>query len=173
MLNQEFDDYSQLDSEKKTFYINMSIKAGIFCGILAVFFAILVVFSLLGRKSWRVGLGNEIERVFEETSYSEYSVGEYVKLNSIMSFNCAVYRALPFTKKDSDAYAVIVRTPTLYGPVALVYVYETKRPDATFIGFAQINERLEGSVKNASLNSQVRYWAGKIPEIIATKKEGN
>ena len=172
MLNQEFEDYSQVNSEKKTFYKNISIKAGIFCGILAVFFAILVAFSLLGRKSWRVGLSNEIEKVFEEKSYSEYSVGEYVKLNSIMSVNCAVFKALPFTKKDFDSYAVIIRTPTLYGPVAAVYVYETKRSEATFIGFARINERIDGSIRNAALNSQVRYWAGKIPEIIAKKKEG-
>lgn len=172
MLNQEFEDYSQVNSEKKTFYKNMSIKAGVFCGILAVFFAILVLFSLLGRKNWKAGMRHEIERVFEEKSYAEYFVGEYVKINSIMSVNCAVFNAQPSVKKDSPAYAVIIRMPTLYGPVAAVYVYETKKSEAAFIGFAQINERLVESLKNASFNSQVKYWGKKIPEIVATKKEG-
>lgn len=168
MLNQEFDELTLATSEKKIFYKNMSIKAGIFCGILAVFFGLLVTFSLLGRKSWRSGLKHEIERVFSENSYSEYSVGEYVRLDSAMNVNCAVFNAESEVKKDFESYAVIIRFPTLYGPVAAVYVHESKKTEATFIGFAQINSRLSDSIKSATMNSQVAYWATKIPSITAT-----
>lgn len=172
MLNQEFDELSQNISKKKLFYKNMSIKAGIFCGILAVFFGLLVAFTLLGRKSWRTGMGREIEKLFAEKSYSTYSVGKYIKLNSTMTVNCAVYEAVSPEKKDYDSFAVIIRMPSLYGPIACVYIYESKKTEAQFIGFAQINDRVEEPLKNAAMHSQIKYWGKKIPAITAAAKEG-
>lgn len=171
MLNQDNDKLSQVSSEKKQFYKTISIKAGIFSGILILFFMILLLFSILGRKSWRVGLSTQIEKVFNENSISEYSIGEYVHLNSIMSVNCAVYRANTVSKRTYDSYAIIIRIPTLYGPVAAVYIYEEKKSKAEFIDFAQINDMISDSIKNVTLNSQIEYWAKKIPQIISTTKE--
>lgn len=159
-------------SGNSVFYKQMYIKAGIVCGILVVFLSILILVSLLARKSWRTGLRNEIEKVFAENSVTEYSVGEYLKLNSNISFICSVYRAEKVSKGNNDSYAVIVRVATLYGPVAAVYVYEATRQEANFIGFAQLNDRVVESVKNATMNSQVLYWSKKIPAIVKTASKG-
>ena len=172
MLNDELEEYTEnelkQESAKKLFYKKLAIKAGIFCGMLTVFFGILITAAYFGRKSWRTGLRTEIEKVFAQNSFTEYSVGENVKLNSTLAVNCSVYKAESVEKKDFDAYALIIRMPTLYGPVGSVYVYETKKSQTQFIGFAQIKGAINQSVQNAALNSQVKYWGQKIPKIIAT-----
>ncbi|MCI7577483.1 MAG: hypothetical protein MST12_04440 [Spirochaetia bacterium] len=151
----------------KMFYKKISIRAGIFCGILVVFFGLLVTLSLVSRKSWRTGLRSEIGKVFLLNSISEYSVGEYVKVNSGMTVNCAVYKlnSVEDNKKSYD-YAVIIRVPTLYGPMAAVYLFSRSNGNVIFVDFAQLDVPVSKSVKNSSMNSQIAYWAGKIPAIV-------
>lgn len=158
---------------KKIFYKKISIKAGIFCGILVILFGLLVTLSLVSRNSWRTGLRNEIEKVFALNSISEYSVGEYVRLNSGMSVNCAIYKvnSVDENRKSFD-HAVIIRVPTLYGPMAAVYLYNCTNGKVDFVDFAQLDVPVSKSVKNSSMNSQIAYWADKIPVIVKNLDEG-
>lgn len=173
MLNARLEDIEfESSNEKKLFYKHLAIRSGIFCGMLVVFFGLLVTFTLLGRKSWRSGLGNEIKKVFAENHIEGYEVGDYLRLSTSISVNCGVFSLVPVDPKKSEkAYCVIVRVPTLYGPVAAVYLYKDGRDSSDFVDFAQLNGPVSKAINSAALNSQISYWAEKVPAIIACVQE--
>lgn len=159
-------------NEKKLFYKKLLIKSSIFCGILVVFFCLLLSFTLMGRKSWKNGLRNEIQTVFTENSFTEFSPGEYVRIKNNTTVSCGVYKAVSSEQKIlSGKYAVIIRVPTIFGPVAAVYTFEKGKSNADFIGFAHIKAPFSDTVKNTSVNMQVGYWGGRIPAIVDSEIE--
>ena len=156
----------EISNERKLFYKKILIKSGIFCGILCVFFGLLLSFTLLGRKSWRNGLKNEIQTVFESYGLNDFSVGEYVRIKNNTTVSCAVYKMLKEKKETPGKYAVIIRVPTVFGPMAAVYTFEKGKSEGKFIGFAHVKTRASKTVIDASLNMQIVYWGKRIPAIV-------
>lgn len=167
MPNESTEDM-EYNNEKKVYYQRLLKKAGIFCGILVFFFCFLLLFVVLAKSSWRTGLANQIQKVFEINGITQYSVGEYVRIKSPMTVNCAVYKANSVTDENTNPknYAVIIRFPTIFGPVAGVYLYREKKHRVDFVDFAQINGPVSDAIKDSAMRSQVEYWADKIPAIV-------
>ncbi len=161
------DEIETVDNEKKLFYKMLLVKCGIFCGILAGFFAVLVLFTLLGRNSWKNGLKKETAQVLKENGVENIELGNWVKIRSALTVSVSVYEAFG-ENSESEKYAVIVRVPTLYGPVPAVYVYSA--PDSVeFIGFSHIAGKTNAHIKDNSINSQIEYWKNRIPAVVRTK----
>ena len=85
----------------------------------------------------------------------------------MLTVSVSVYEAFS-GNAENEMYALIVRVPTLYGPVPAVYIYSNKN-GAEFIGFSHIAGKTNFHIKENSENSQIEYWKNKIPAIINTK----
>ncbi len=166
-----------LNSENKEnessndFYISLLKKWGIFAGFLTAAFLISLLFTYLGRSSWEKSLRKNVEKVYSTYSENKYKVGDYIKVKTPLMTNVAVYSlSADDMKEDDEVYAVIARIPTLYGPVAAVYHYDSQASDsASFIDFANVSGEMKEKVANAAMNSQIEYWSKKIPKIISLK----
>lgn len=164
------DEIETVDNEKKLFYKTLLIKCGIFCGILAGFFAVLVLFTLLGRNSWKNGLKKETSQVLKDNGIENIQLGNWVKIKTALTVSVSVYEAISENTEntENEMYAVIIRVPTLYGPVPAVYIYSDKN-GAQFIGFSHIAGKTNSHIKASSENSQIEYWKNKIPVILNSK----
>lgn len=161
------DEIETVDNEKKLFYKTLLIKCGIFCGILAGFFAVLVLFTLLGRNSWKNGLKKETSQVLKDNGIENIQLGNWVNIKTALTVSVSVYEAIS-ENTENEMYAVIIRVPTLYGPVPAVYIYSDKN-GAQFIGFSHIAGKTNSHIKASSENSQIEYWKNKIPVILNSK----
>lgn len=157
----------RLDNEAKKILKNFSVFFGIIFGMCVI----LVVFTLLARNSWRAGLAVEVQKVLDSYSEAQFTVGKYVDLNSNLSTGTAVYSLI---KKDSHKaskyYGVIVRIPSILGPVPAVFIYSQEN-GVTFAGYAVDNGRAEITVSMPIISNVMNYWEAMIPKII--EKTGN
>ncbi|MBP3366893.1 MAG: hypothetical protein J6K96_07880 [Treponema sp.] len=156
------------EPEEQFLYREMLIKCGIFCGILAGIFGILVLFTLLGRNSWKTGLKEKIVQVLNDNLIEGYELTGWVRLRSGLTASASAYSV---SSKDGAQYAVIIRIPTLYGPVPAVYTCSSLEEDARFIGFADMNEEISLRIESASLHSQIEYWGRRLPEFLKTAEK--
>ena len=161
------DEIETVDNERKLFYKTLLIKCGIFCGILAGFFAVLILFTLLGRNSWKNGLKKETAQVLEDNAIENIQLGNWIKIKTALTVSVSVYEAFS-EDTENEMYAVIIRVPTLYGPVPAVYIYSSKN-GAKFVGFSHIAGKTNSRIKMNAENSQIEYWKNKIPAIINSK----
>lgn len=165
MLEEDISENDSLPADR-FFYREMLIKCGIFCGILAGIFAVLVLFTLLGRNSWKAGLKEKIAQVLNDNLIEGYELTSWVRLRSGLTTSASAYSV---SSKDGSAhYALIIRIPTLYGPVPAVYTCSSSQSPARFIGFAGMNEAASLRIESAALHSQIEYWGKRIPEFLET-----
>lgn len=139
----------------------------VFFGIIFGMTAILVVFTLVSRTSWETGLAYDVQSVLNEYSDGEYTVGKYLHLQSAFSTSSAVYSLL---KKDGNGqgryYGVMVRIPSIVGPVPAVFVYSEK-DGVQFAGYA-VDMGKVGAASAISVSSGIMaYWERLIPEIVS------
>lgn len=155
----------------KDFYIFLLKKWGIFAGFITTAFLLGLLFVFLGRNSWKNSLRKNVEKVYSNYAENKYTVGEYIKVKTPLMTNVAVYSLTAEDVKEDDyVYAVIARIPTLYGPVAAVFHYDSQNSDkAQFVDFANISGEMKGKIADAAVNSQIEYWAKKIPAITALR----
>ena len=146
-----------------TFYREQFIKLGLFSAITVVLAGLLVFFTLISRNSWRNGLRDKINSVLEENSVS-IRAGEWVKLSSSLNFQVSAYKAE--SDRDEGMYAVILRTQSLYGPLASVYTFDSKKDRVVFAGYADIPPKIKDTLTDIAGKNQNDYWEKKIPSII-------
>ncbi len=152
---------SQEEHVSSAFYKKMLSKCGIFAVILFVMLMILVFFVHLGKKSWEKGLKKEIENVLQEKDLTQYVVGKNRKIDSIISTQ-AIFFENDASSQDR-IYFALIRVPTLFGPQAAVYVYNKTREQVSFVGFANVPQKIEAKIIDASEKSQIEFWRNKIP----------
>ena len=158
----------RLTPEEKQLYKRLLITFGVFTGLLLVFFAVLVLFVSAGRASWERGLTAQVAGVVREQAL-EYELGSLEAVSSPFAVSCA---AVPLYNAGSrEAVAVILRVATLYGPQAAVYLYRDGATEAEFLTFLTLNEKTEQAIRSSAANSQLAYWARRIPRILATGRE--
>lgn len=157
----EIDNKITLDPVFKKQLVQYGIATGIFCFL----FFVLLVSTVLSRKSWEKGLKYQLDSVY--ASYdSDYEVGEFEVIDNPFSVSCACY-SLSKEHDDSKFHAVIIRIQTVFGPLPAVYTYKEGDDEADFVGFVSLNKRIETTVVNNARYSQIAYWGKRIPSIIA------
>ena len=152
----------RLDHETKKNLKTFSVFFGMIFGICVI----LVLFTLLSRNSWKSGLALEMQRVLDSYSEAQYTVGKYVELSSSLSSSTDVCSLLKKDeRKNQKYYGVIIRIPSILGPVPAVFIY-TEDSGVTFAGYAVDNGRAEGTVSKQISSNVMNYWENLIPKII-------
>lgn len=138
----------------------------VFFGIIFAMCVLIVIFSLIARNSWKTGLAVEVQKVLDTYNESHYTVGKYIDLDSNLSTSAAVYALL---KKDvvksQKYYGVIVRTPSILGPIPAVFIYNEEK-GVTFVGYAIDNGKASDTVDRQIASNVMNYWENMIPLII-------
>ncbi|MBR1535981.1 MAG: hypothetical protein IJ630_03480 [Treponema sp.] len=160
--------FNKINIEEKT---KRSLKIfSIFFGMIFGMTAILVTLTLASRSSWKLGLAFEMQQVLERYDEGTYTVGKNIPLSSNISTSAAVYSLL---KKDMKAnerhFGVIVRIPSILGPVPAVFIYseKNKKSDIKFAGYALDNGKATSMIKIQSSSNVMKYWEDMIPKIIS------
>lgn len=154
--------------KKEISYGNFFKSYGIFLGILAVFFGLLIYLSVLSQKSWRNNLRNSVSIVLNENEPESWNVGNFCPIQSPISFNSACYEIQ--NKKNGEYYkAIILRVQTFYGPLSAVFTID-KDNVVEFKGYSSLHGRVANQIENSNSNKRINYWKSKIPEIIQYTK---
>ncbi|MBR1404481.1 MAG: hypothetical protein IJ558_09910 [Treponema sp.] len=152
----------QLKPEVKKYLIIFATFFGIIFGITAI----LVTMTLVSRNSWKTALAQEMQVVLDDYSHGSFSVGKYLELNANISTSSAVYSLL---KKDGNQtekyYGVIVRVPSILGPVPAVFIYNEKK-GVTFAGYASDLGKAGTTIQLSLSSGVMNYWEHMIPKIL-------
>lgn len=156
----------RLDRESKRILKNFSIFFGFIFGMCMI----LVLFTVLAHSSWKTGLAQSVQNVLDSYQEQRYTVAGYVELDSTISVSTAVYSLY---KKDSNKnkkyYAVIMRIPSILGPLPSVFIYNEEE-GVHFAGYALDNEKASGTADIQITSNIMNYWEKMIPQIIKKAK---
>ena len=153
----------RLDNETKKILKIFSIFFGMIFGMCML----LVIFTVLARNSWKSGLALEVQHVLDSYPEAQYTVGKYLELDSTLSASTAVYSLLKKDdRKNQKYYGIIVRIPSILGPVPAVFVYN-ENTGVRFAGYAIDNGKASDTVVKQISNSVMNYWENMIPKIIS------
>lgn len=137
-----------------------------FFGIIIAFTVLLVIFTLIARNSWKNGLAIEMQRVLDSYPEATYTVSRNLQLDSALSSNVAVYSLLKKDeRKNQMYYGIIVRIPSLLGPLPAVFIYN-ENSGVSFVGYAIDNGKAEVIVEKQISSTIMNYWEDMIPKII-------
>ena len=153
-------------------YKKQLIQYGIFVGMLFFVFFVLMLFTLAARDSWEYGLRGQVAEVLGHSDIEiSFSLGQMEAVDSPFAVSLAVFPLIEDDEhqRSAERYAVIIRIPTLFGPVPAVFLYEDGQKAADFIGFATLNKRIEAAVESNARHTQIAYWGKRIPAIIGKK----
>lgn len=146
------------------------IVYGTFLGFIVLVFAILITLTLLARNSWKTGLANEVQNVLNDNYPDGYTVNKYIELDSLLNTNAAVYSLIKKGASNSDRfYGVIVRIPTITGPLPAVFIYN-EDAQVNFVGFATETGKANDLVNIRMASGNMNYWESMIPKIIKKSK---
>ena len=163
----ERDSYGVADDENASqallAYKSQMIKFFVLTGILIFFFAVIALFSALAVKSWRSGLKACVQTLLLESGYQDAVVGESVDLQNPFTESAAAFE-LSGCSYDK---AVIIRVTTAFGPAPALFLYADTAKAAEFVCFAGLGGRVEKTLTDSSRNSLVKYWAARIPYVLA------
>lgn len=138
---------------------------GIFTGIIAVLFLIDFGFVRLAEKNMTEGLQHAVTSVLEEKMPEQWTVTASIDVLSPLSTSASVYE-LRSRKSADKAYAVIIRTTTLFGPYPAVFLCK-KNTIPEFVGYTCVQGRVKRILEENPSVPLIRYWAGKTEKIIA------
>ena len=140
-------------------------KFGIFTGMLAVLFGILLLFTLVAKKSWNEGLGRNIQAVLDAHELS-YLVDKKDTIDSPFATSCASYSLL-IDGKATQKHAVMLRVATIYGPIPCVFLYDELSGSAEFVDFSSVSGKASEAIASVSIKSQISYWSKRIPLLVS------
>ncbi len=153
-----------ISQEEKNKIIEKLKIYGIFLGIIVFLFLISVLMIFASRSSWQKGLKNEVQTVLREKSLTQYTVSDFIKIDSSISYSAAVFHLKSSTGSDKN-YAVIVRINSLYGPLPAVFLYNKNR-GTEFVGLASVHGRIQKIFEESQSSIRLEYWNKKVPQII-------
>ena len=136
--------------------------AVLFTGTILAFFLILSLFSVLGRKSWERGLRAAVEQVL---SPDEFTLGEFVKIDSSLSVSAACFEVLQKNSPSKKSLAVILRATGYWGPLPAVFLCQDGK--AEFKGIAYMNNSAARAFLEAKDDRQILYWQDVARDIAA------
>ncbi|MBQ3835959.1 MAG: hypothetical protein IJR40_05700 [Treponema sp.] len=141
------------------------VQTGFFTGIVIMFFLILSLFSVLGRKNWERGLRAAAEDVLPA---DEWQCGKLLKIESNFSVSAACFELSKKNEGSKKFRAVIVRIASYLGPLPAVFV--CKDGKAEFMGIAYFKTSLSQAFVDGKDDRQLLYWKG-VAEGIALEAE--
>ena len=164
MINKENRDSAFISYEQKQIYKRLFIRAGILSGIFCVIFGLLVVFSVMASKSWRLSVRDSLLLHLNADGNQTYEVGDPIHISSSISYNCVLYPlSAKGTPKDYD-YAAVVRIASIYGPLPAVYL--CRGNNVEFGGFLGMEESVSKKISLSVEHSQVKFWGNKVVNIL-------
>lgn len=137
-------------------------RYAILVALASVMAALLVVSSIFSRGSWRRGLSAEVQSVLDRSGL-DYSVGEFLEQKSLMSTSSAVYRISGGA--GEEGLAVIVRVPSLIGPVPAVFV--SVSGDFEFVGAAGEYGGASPLLDYRLSSGIIDYWRKVLPVLVS------
>lgn len=145
---------------------------GIFFGIIIFMSAVLIASILYARESWQKGLASEVQSVLDSYEDEKFIVDKYVDVGTLASTSAAVYSLIKVggeQRKSSDSYyGVIIRVPSIVGPVPAVFVCNgNKADDVMFVGYAGDFGKAKGVLEFKNSGGIINYWRSMIPKITA------
>ena len=143
----------------KVFFIHY----GIFFAFILLVSAVLVYTIYVSRASWFKNLKTACETVLEESEPGEWTLGETVELKNPAKTATVCYEA--HNSSGENAFAVIKRIQTFYGPLTAVFVC-TEDKEVSLKGFVSLHGRIKVQLESFKNNKRITYYAERIPEII-------
>lgn len=154
----------KLDTKSKKIIKNFLVFFGMVFGMIVV----LIVFAFIARNSWRAGLAVEVQKVLDSYPHGQYTVGMNLPVNSTLSTSAAVYKLIKKDdRKNERYYGVIVRIPSMLGPLPAVFIY-SENNGVFFAGYAVDNGKASATVGKRISSGILKYWEDMIPKIIAS-----
>lgn len=155
--------FVNLDTKSKKIIKNFLVFFGMVFGMIVV----LIIFSLSARNSWRAGLAVEVQNVLDSYPYGQYTVGTNLPVNSTLSTSSAVYKLIKKDdRKNEKYYGVIVRIPSMLGPLPAVFIY-SENNGVFFAGYAVDNGKASATVGKRISSGILKYWENMVPKIVA------
>ena len=144
-----------------------------FLGIIVLMTAILVFFIIISRDSWKKGFPSEMQVVLDSYSSGTYLVGKYVDVKSTMSVSSAVY-SLRDGKSglNTKDYGVIIRIPSILGPVPAVFVCDENYKVA-FAGYAGDLGKAKCAADLKISGGIISYWEKQVSIMMYKTIEGS
>lgn len=144
---------------------------GIFLTIMLFFSFTLIGLIKISNNSWNTGLKNGISEVLRTNTPDVWVLGNPIRLKSGFSTSAGLFE---LRNKDSAEkyYAIIIRTPTIYGHIPAVFIY-SKNKGAEFAGYSNVKGKVKTILEGNSTDLAVTFWIERIPEIIEKALEEN
>ena len=149
----------------KNFYKTFFKNYGILSAIIVSVFVLLFLTVKLSRKSWSENLRSSVESVLNDNMAGEWTVRNFIPLKSTISTNAAVYE-IKNNKNSTSARAVIIRVPTFYGPMPVVYICDSEM-NVTFAGCATVHGIIKRQFTQVGASRRIKYWQERVPYILA------
>ncbi|WP_191014165.1 hypothetical protein [Treponema zioleckii] len=146
-----------------------------FFAILVFMTSILVLVVIKAQDSWKEELGKEMQAVLDKYPSESYIVDKYIPLNSTISTSAAAYSLLKVGAAPNEKYyGVIVRIPSLIGPVPAVFLCHGKNCEKVdFAGFAvDLGKAVSPADSKISAGS-INYWKQNVTNIIKKTRKVN
>ncbi len=136
-------------------------KFGVVLGIFVVLTAILTVLIYAANFSWNMGLRANAQKVLCQAENNEIVLGEQVEITSAFTTSMACFKI-----NRSDQYAIIMRIPTICGPVPAVFRYQTGAEKGEFVDYGVETGRANIVLDKKVNVTGIKYWEEKIPLIL-------
>lgn len=136
---------------------------GIFLAVSVVLVAGAAAAVVAARPSWRDAFGGDVQRALDSRWPGRWRVGGVVEIGSSMATSAAAYE---IGGAGESGTAVVVRIPSLVGPVAAVFAVPAGAELAEFVGYAE-DLGAAGAVLDSRITGGIlRYWQAAVPEMI-------
>lgn len=144
---------------------------GIFCGIIIAVFAIIIMMTIFSRSSWRNGLASELQLALNDYDNGTYTVNKFIEVNSPVSTSAAVYSLIKKGAASNEVYyGVIVRIPTIAGPVPAAFISGEKsasgKRNVSFVRFCEDFGKASDLADSRLSLSIIDYWESMVSKII-------
>lgn len=147
------------------------IKYGYFCLILLSLFLILTLGTVITRKSWTLGLKEQMQNTLDGVYPEEsFVLGDAVQIEQPISVSAAAYKMND--GETEGGYAVIVRITGIAGPAAGLFIRRPGEAEFTYVGIISDDMFYNDSFPWYKVASrQISYWKERIPLMIGEVTE--
>ena len=137
---------------------------GLFSAVIVVLFFLNFGFIKLSKSFWEKGLKESVQTVLNEKYPDKWNVGDYKTIDNPFYASAASYMIVS-RENGRKGYAVIIRTPTLYGPYPAVFIKQ-KDSDFEFVGYSGIKGRVKLLMEERKSDIFISYWISRLPKIL-------
>lgn len=146
----------------------------VFFLLTTILFFLLFGMTLLTKDKWQEGLRTQVDRVLSITNPGEYSTANFIQINSPFAVSAAVYELNNINTLNTNKMdAVILRVTGIYGPQAVVFLYNKDTKESTFCGIAGIDNQNYSKNRYGISDFYIQYWAKRLPELVEDQEMEN